>query len=251
VSTLYLYALVDAIAAGPSIEGAWGETVEPVLGGGVVAAVGTVERAPEPGLGAGSEAMAVALRKHDAVVRRLSERASAILPVRFGTVSDRPELLRWLVEHGKGLCGALAAVRGCEQMTLRVFAESRSVSESMSGSQSRSWSADGVEGRVGDAGADATVDSAPSGAAYLRARAAEKALPDLEPLRAALGAMVRAEKVERHRTPPLLATAYHLVPRGSAHAYREAVEGLAAGPMRLAASGPFAPYAFGAEVGTP
>ena len=69
----------------------------------------------------------------------------------------------------------------------------------------------------------------------------------VEPLRAALGPFVRAERLDRH-DGPLVASVYHLVPRGESAAYLAALE--AAAPksaLRVSASGPWPPYAFGPE----
>ena len=83
----------------------------------------------------------------------------------------------------------------------------------------------------------------------MRAHRAAAEVPEMEPLRHALAALVVAERVERHRTPPLIATVYHLVERGSVRTYLAAV---AAANRRLVdvrarATGPWAPYAFGPD----
>jgi hypothetical protein len=96
-------------------------------------------------------------------------------------------------------------------------------------------------------GADAPDDArAPGfGAAYLRRRAyaaRQRAIPGFEGVRAAAHRWVRAELIERKAG---VVSVYHLVPRASAAAYRRAVErAAAASGLRVAVSGPWAPYAF-------
>jgi hypothetical protein len=92
-----------------------------------------------------------------------------------------------------------------------------------------------------------------SGGAFLAGRAAKaraaRTVPEIRALRARLRDMVRGERVERHALPPLLASVYHLVPRGSARRYRAAVRSAwsALAPVRVTVSGPWAPYAFAPE----
>src|SRR6266849_1030829 len=82
------------------------------------------------------------------------------------------------------LLEALELVRGREQMTLRVFGE-------------------------------APPADRRSGTAYLESLRRSRSLPELDPLRAALEPLVRAERTEVHRGP-LLASVYHLIDRGRA-----------------------------------
>ena len=58
--------------------------------------------------------------------------------------------------------------------------------------------------------ADAGVSGAGPGARYLAARRRARQVPEVETLRSRLGALVKAERVERHDRPPLLATVQHL-----------------------------------------
>jgi hypothetical protein len=68
-------------------------------------------------------------------------------------------------------------------------------------------------------------------------------------MRSRLAALVRAEHAQRHDAPPLLASVYHLIDRGSAPAYLDAVAASAAAlaPTRAVATGPWPPYAFAPE----
>jgi hypothetical protein len=83
----------------------------------------------------------------------------------------------------------------------------------------------------------------------LRLHAAEQGAaraPALACVRDALGAWVRAEAVEDHGDSLLGASVFHLVERAGIPAYRARVEALGAtiAPARLAATGPWPPYAF-------
>jgi Gas vesicle synthesis protein GvpL/GvpF len=168
------------------------------------------------------------LRGHDATVRRLARGVHAVLPFRFGTVvAGRDELRRLLAPRAAALREALALVAGREQMTLRVFG------------------APGPERpRV-----DRARRPGGPGARYLTARAREHAVPEIDPIRPALASFVRAERTERHRTPPLVASVYHLVDRRRGAAYRAALRRAVrgAGGVRLRVTGPWPPYAFAPE----
>ena len=110
--------------------------------------------------------------------------------------------------------------------------------------------------RVLDGAEPPPPEAAPSeaggpGARYLAARAAETGaagVPGLNALLAALAALVAAESVERHATPPLRASVYHLIARGTAGAYLEALRVAAARSpwLRVVPSGPWPAYAFAA-----
>lgn len=92
------------------------------------------------------------------------------------------------------------------------------------------------------------------GARYLaerrRLQQQRRSLPEVAALREALRPLLRAERVERHQAGRLLATAYDLVERGQVDAYRSTVERESArlAGYRVAASGPWLPYAFAPEV---
>jgi gas vesicle protein GvpL/GvpF len=104
----------------------------------------------------------------------------------------------------------------------------------------------------GTAPAPADSRHAGPGARYLAARRrlhAAATAPELDPIRPLLSDLVADERVHRHGTPPLLASVYHLVPREEGARYRER---LARGarelePFRLTVTGPWPPYAFGAD----
>ena len=163
---------------------------------------------------------AEALRAHEAAVRRIAESADACLPARFGAAAEDEEALRTaLAARSRELLEALALVRGREQMTLRVH------------------------------GVTAPLNaSSGSGTRYLEERRRARKFPELDPLRAALSKLVRAERVERHSEPGLLASVYHLVDKGAAPQYARVAEGVKLEGLRVLVSGPWPPWSFAPEV---
>jgi Gas vesicle synthesis protein GvpL/GvpF len=219
---LYLYALVDEDPRGPLGEGIAGEPLRLVSRGGIAAVAGELGARPRP--------ERETLQRQDAVVRRLAELFGALLPARFGEAfADEADLAQRLSSHSEELAASLTLVRGCVQMTLRVFGEPAAEPETEAG---------------GDGG---------PGRSFLESRRRERerarSLPEIEPLREALRPLLRAERIERQAAGRLLGTAYHLVPRGETGAYLAALEGARAclGGRRVAASGPWPPYAFAPE----
>lgn len=165
-----------------------------------------------------------ALAAHDAVVRRLAKRFEAILPVRFGEkVKDEAELAKLLAPRAPRFAEALERVRGCAQMTLRVFGDPEPVAETEQGGP---------------------------GTRYLEARRRARSLPEIAPLVEALKPLLRDEKTARHDQGPLLGTAYHLVRREDVPAYLSVVQSVETG-RRVTVSGPWAPYAFAPNLGDP
>jgi hypothetical protein len=217
----YVYALVDEEPGGPLGEGLAGEPLRLVACGPVSAVVGEPESRPR--------ADRAALTGHDTAVRRLAERFGALLPARFGEwLPDESALAARLEPRAAELAEALALVRGCVQMTLRVFGEPLPESSE-------------------------EKEAGGPGARYLaaRRRAWERArsLPEIDPLREALRPFLRAERMERKATGLMLGTAFHLVPRPRTGDYLRVLEDTRArlGGRRVAVSGPWPPYAFGPE----
>jgi hypothetical protein len=218
---LYVYAVLRS----PSVNEGDSASKPPVLVdcGGIDAAVLPVSAAPVVD--------AAALRSHDAVVRRLCERSASVLPMRFGSfVPDEAALRQWIDAVRPVLERGLDLVAGREQMGLRVY---------------------------GDAGPAAPDEEdrggADRGTRYLMKRT-RLAMPAglggvLDVLRARLGRLVLSERVERHETPPLLATVHHLVARQAGEAYRAALacELPELQGWRFEITGPWPPYAFAPE----
>ncbi|HMH50379.1 MAG TPA: GvpL/GvpF family gas vesicle protein [Candidatus Acidoferrum sp.] len=227
MSRRYLYAVVKHRPVTPLGPGLAGEPLSLVAVADVVAVVGEMADAPA--------ATPDTLRGHDEVVRRLAGISDAILPARFGTVQEATALAEWLTDAAEGLGEALDLVTGREQMTLHVFQDEAPVAVAVE-----------VEAR----GESADETGLGPGARYLAERRRhwlrKERVPELEPLRPRLDALVTAERVERRTTPPLRASVYHLIERGRSAEYRDAVEAsldLVVG-VRLRVSGPWAPYAF-------
>jgi Gas vesicle synthesis protein GvpL/GvpF len=217
---LYLYAMVDGEPSGPLRQGIAGEPLCLVRFGELWAVLGRLAAPPRPDR--------ETLQAQDAVVRRLADRFPALLPARFGEKApDEATFAGRLAPRAGEIAAALELVRGCVQMTLRVFGEPASIPA--------------VEPEGGP------------GARYLAARLREaersRSLPEIEPLREVLRPFLRAEKVRRQDGGSLLGTAYHLVLRPQTVAYRAALEHAKSrlAGRRLAATGPWPPYAFAPE----
>lgn len=220
---MYLYALVDAGPAGPLGQGIAGEPLRLVPHGELAAVVGEIPERPR--------LERAILERQDAVVRRLAEDCGAILPARFGEAfANEAALAGQLAAREREVAAALELVRGCVQMTLRVFGEPEPLPE------------------------PPTAPAGGPGTSYLAARRREaeraRSLPEIAPLREALRPLLRAERIERHEAAgPLLGTAYHLVPRDQTGAYLATLEAAREriGDRRVAATGPWPPYAFAPE----
>jgi hypothetical protein len=216
VSGVYLYALLGGAPADTPGVGVCDEPLRLVDLGGPLALVGDVAAALPPS--------PATLTAQDALLRRLAPEVDAILPARFGTLlADDAALVEALGPRCRELAQALARVAGCEQMTLRVWGE-----------QAAAWP-------------EAESAGAGPGARYLAARRRARQVPEVEALRQRLGALVRAERTERHDRPPLLATVQHLVARGQSARYLAEVDaaGPSLHPWRVTVTGPWLPYAFG------
>jgi Gas vesicle synthesis protein GvpL/GvpF len=195
---LYVYAILDLPIAVDSLTGALHEPVTIVPGPACHVVVSEIAAASMP------VPTADHLRAQDALIRALATRADAVLPARFGTSFEDETALRARLEHftANRLRDALTRVRGCEQMTLRVFDANSATS------------------------AKVPAGTSP-GIAYLTVRAAARAssLPALlEPLRHALAPLIRDEILGTSRRPPLVGSVYHLIARGDTARYRAVVD---------------------------
>jgi hypothetical protein len=209
-----LYAIV--LRPPPDMAGARGEPLRALDLDGFAALTGD----PPPPLSV------EALRAHEAAVRRIADAVEACLPARFGAAaSDEGALRQAFAGREAELRDALSLVKGREQMTLRVHGPG--------------------------APAPAFAPPARPGARYLEERRRARRLPELDPLRTALARLVRAERVERHSEPGLLASVYHLIDRGAAPSYTRTVEATAIDGFRFTVSGPWPPWSFAPEVAPP
>jgi hypothetical protein len=211
----YLYAIAAELGDIAELRGVQGEPLQRLPFHDAVVVAGDVSAAP-----------AIAeetLRAQDALVRQLHDRAAALLPMRFGmTVDDAESLPRALDAR---VIERLAAVRGCEQMVVRVV---------------------GAESTV-HAEAAARAEGAASGTAYLLALA-QKHRPSsaLSDIASAPVAMARDVRVEPATQPGVHGSVYHLIERGRGHEYRGVVEHAARAlpDVRVIITGPSPAYAF-------
>ena len=218
---LYIYALLNREPRENPGAGILGEPLRVLACGKLFAVVSAMNEAPP--------LVEASLRGHEQTMRRLADGVDAILPARFGSVlPDEQALAKLLESREVELREALALVEGREQMTLRVYGEETVPQE--------------IE--------PAEYEGLGPGARYLsgkvRARERERLMTELEAVRPALEALIRAERIQRHSTPPLLASVYHLIDRGQSSRYIEVLGARTSAdlPVRLTASGPWPPYAF-------
>jgi hypothetical protein len=218
---LCVYALTVRRPAVSSVRGLDGEPLHIVASGALAAIVGKLPRPPAPST--------AAMARYDAVIRALAGRLPAVLPARFGTCFTNPEELEFVLRsRRRPLLNAIACVRNRVQMTVRVV-EPRQPGLIRPTRPTRPTRGPGTK--------------------YLHARAAlaaqQREIAGFDPIRAAVRRWVRDERVEKKGR---VASVYHLVPRGAAERYRNAVaRAAAAGNLKLTIGGPFPAYAF-AEV---
>lgn len=229
---LCVYALIVPADSPIRITGVAGERLRVIAVGGVGAVAGELPRAPRPAPDQ--------LRAYARTLEALAARVPALLPVRFGTCFDDGDELRLVLQSRQdGFRRSLRAVRGRAQMTLRIAGPGIG---DLGSAESPARLA--PDSRIADPAS--RVPDRRAGAAFLRARAHAAArareVPGFDSVRSAVRRWVKDERVEKHGQ---LASVYHLVPRGSAAAYRRAVERAAAtSALRLVVSGPYPPYAF-------
>jgi hypothetical protein len=220
-NALYVYALAEARAAALRIRG---RTVRFERIGDVYAAV--ERRTTPPALSEED------LRTQHAIVAAISSRSDAVLPARFGAFLDREELARIVALRHDRIHQAFGLVRGRSQMNVRLL------------------------------GADRAATAAPAlrpdgsrrpGTRYLlRRRAASQGrIPTavVRALHAAVERVVLDERVEPGEGV-VAARLYHLIARGSVRRYRQALAAFADGQVRyrIAATGPWPPFAFVPEI---
>lgn len=237
---IYLYGLGErgAESSAELGSGVGGEAVAALDCGGLVAIVGELQSAPA----VSPESLAA----HDATVRRAAAWAPAFLPARFGqSFPAAPALAQAIAAEAPALLRALGLVRGCAQMTVRLFQP-----DAGSGDPAH---ADDARTPESEPAADLGVGPAGPGTRFLAARraaaAAAASLPELEPARKMLAPLIRAERVRRSAVPGFVGTAYHLVSTADVGRYLAIAKAAPAGAgRRLAVSGPWPAYAFAPEV---
>ena len=229
--SLCVYALTGTQAMRSAARGVNRERLRLVTVGRIAAIVGDVPRPPRMTL--------ANVRRYDAAIRRLHVERAALLPARFGTCfAAADELVLVLQSRQQGLRDAVSQVRQRTQMTIRVV---------VPGGGGRTPAPGAAPAASARGSSPPAARASDRGSTYLRARAAaaarEHEIPGFDPVRAAVRRWVRAERVEKRGG---VASVYHLIPRGSAGAYRIAARRAAAeSGLRVVVSGPWPPYAFG------
>ena len=200
MSVLYLYALIGDPPRSPWAGASTGSGWRPFPAPGFLVVVGRLDAQPGPPTD-------TALRRHDATMRRIGATVEALLPMRFGTVvPDEDAAARLLRPRAIELAGRLVHVRAApdDPAPLRPR-RGRRARRAPRAAAAPAWA---------PARAPATSPSAtrltrpPTCPSWRRSGKRSTGL-------------VADERVQRHATPPLLASVYHLVPREASARYRE------------------------------
>lgn len=210
---LYLYALSEPPTTLPSVRGLDESDLAVEQVGEIDAVVSVVEPARV-------EPSDDAVLEHARVVDELAAANAAVLPARFGRGFTDPTALRSAVaERATELQQALARVRGCTELAVRVLAPTN-----------------GGRGSAGD------------GREYMRARLDEQRRTDrlAEELHAPLAALARVATKSVGASSELLLSGAYLVPRDAVDRFEARVAELGAEhpELTLACTGPWPPYSF-------
>jgi hypothetical protein len=143
-----------------------------------------------------------ALKAYEAQVRAIAGQCQACLPARFGAEAESEDALLQSVEPKLG--------EYLEALALVKGREQMTLR---------------IYG---------SAEAPKSGTEYLQ----QKRIPALDPVRA----FVKAERIEHHDQPGFLASAYHLIDRGTEAAYRSALDRIDG--LRIIATGPWPAWAF-------
>jgi len=161
------------------------------------------------------------LQRQHSIVLRLAEAVPAIIPARFGSFLEEPELAAILRQRKDVIRTTLEHVRDNVQMTLR----------------------------MASAAAASSASPPASGRDYLNRRRDELVPPvpaHSENLLRELRSLVLDER--RRSGERGIVTIYHLIHRADVKEYRDTVTSV--GTPGIAVSGPFAPFAFAPELFT-
>ena len=162
------------------------------------------------------------LREQHALVRQIAGSARAILPVRFGTLMRKRELVAFSKDHEEEIRAGLDAVRDRVQMTIRIVGRQQQLSPRR---------------------------RATTGRGYLEQRR-RAASPDLPPAARSLLAALRPLIVRERQEPGvgrLLATVYHLVDASNSSRYSRKAKRMAT--QATVVTGPWPPFAFTPQLG--
>jgi Gas vesicle synthesis protein GvpL/GvpF len=211
---IYLYAIAEELDSLPDVRG---------LGGAPLArrSVEGLDLVVSEHDGAELDASEEAVLTHARVVEGLVERSAALLPARFGRgFRDEDALREAIAGRAAQLRDALAQVRGCVEVGVRVLAPEAAAAPSAAG----------------------------SGRAYMEERLAraEETERLARELHEPLAALARSATRTVGATPRLLLSGAYLVEPGALDAFRRRVSKLEAAHPELTfvSTGPWPPYSF-------
>ena len=232
--SLYVYCLGDELA-GPAFEGLAG------VGGGRVSVL-TLGNLAAVVSEAGGEPAAPTeenLLAHNRV-NAAALAGSTPLPCRFGTRSTPEQLAGYASANEAALAAALARVRGCVEMSVKLMPEA--------GGKPR-------ESKVGSEGGEAGAAGGGRGTAFLLRKRREmlgeedarRRADELGAwLAAAVDGLVTETAARLSPSEAIVVRAAHLVARGRVAEYRSRLRALSSGRagLRVLTSGPWPPYSF-------
>lgn len=247
--SLYVYCLGDELRAESfgELRGVGGALVRVVAFGRVAAVVSEFG-------GEGAEVSAENVRAHNRVNAAALARATP-LPFRFGTVAAERRLAGYVSGNEAALLGALARVRGCVEMGVKIR---RADDKAEGGRQKAKEEGEDDEGAVESApriGATEASARVGRGTAFLLAKRRE-VLGDEARRRGAeevaawlasrVSGLVRESSARVRPSEALFVRASHLVERARLEEYRARVRELTAerADLHFLASGPWPPYSF-------
>lgn len=252
---MYVYCLGDDLRAEwfEGVRGVGGARVRVLALGGVAAAVSEFE-------GGAAKPDAENVRAHNRVNATALARATP-LPFRFGTLAGEQRLAEYVSENETALLAALARVRGCVEMSVKVGREQKAKGKRQKAEEEGEEAAGGRETAPGvDAFGDAVEGGGSAGAgrgtAFLMAKRREvlgdEALrQSAEEVAAWLASrvlgLVRESATRIRPSEAIVVRAAHLVERARLEAYKARVRELIAerAGLHFLTSGPWPPYSFG------
>jgi len=247
--SLYVYCLGDELTA-ESFEGLRGVGGAPVCvlaTGGLAAVVSEFE-------GEAAEVSAANVRAHNRV-NALALARSTPLPFRFGTLAGEHRLAEYVAANEAALLDALARVRGCVEMSVKVRRDAGKAK--VKRQKARGGDEEAEAGRDAAAGVDVLKGSAGagSGTAFLLAKRREilgdealrrRAEEVAAWLAAGVSDFVRESSVRVGPSESLAVRAAHLVEGVRLDEYRACVHELIGerAELHFLTSGPWPPYSF-------
>lgn len=239
---LHLYCVCDDIAGVSlaGVRGVNGAAVRAVEHNGLTALVSELE------MDAAAEVTAENARAHNRVNTLALARATP-LPFRFGSRVTEERLADYVKSHEKALREALARVRGCVEMSVKLMWDAASDPRQKDEAEQQASASREASSPPPSAGSGTAFllskQREISGDAAARARAAEVAAA----LNARVLDVVRDARVTVLPSPALVVRAAHLVERARLEEYRarlRALEAERAGALIFLTSGAWPPYSF-------